>query len=53
MHGKLPERLSRISKEERHILDGHGVDMKVHSDRHRDAVDAEKLLGSQSGMILP
>lgn len=46
MERKLLERLSRISQEEQNILDGHGIDMTVYSDAHKDAVDAEKLLGN-------
>lgn len=46
MDGKLLERLSRISEEERNILGGHGIDMSVYSDAHENAVDAEKLLGN-------
>lgn len=46
MERMLLERLSRISEEEQNILNGHGIDMTVYSDAHKDAVDAEKLLGN-------
>jgi AraC-like DNA-binding protein/mannose-6-phosphate isomerase-like protein (cupin superfamily) len=42
---KLLEQLSQISEEERNILNGHGIDMTVYSNVHKNAVDAEKLLG--------
>ncbi|MCI1966765.1 MAG: AraC family transcriptional regulator [Oscillospiraceae bacterium] len=45
MDRKLLERLSRISDEERKISNGCGIDMTVYSDAHKNAVDAEKLLG--------
>lgn len=46
MNQKLFEKLSQISDEENDILNGRGIDMSVYSDEHKDAVDAEKLLGN-------
>lgn len=46
MNSKLLERLSQISEEEQNILNGHGIDMAMYNDAHRNAVDAEKLLGN-------
>lgn len=46
MDRELLERLSRISEEEQNILNGRGIDMTVYSDAHKDAVDADKLLGN-------
>lgn len=46
MDRKLLEKLSEISEEEQNILSGLGIDMTVYSDAHKNAVDAEKLLGN-------
>lgn len=45
MNPNLLKQLSQISGEEQKILNGNGIDMSVYSDAHKNAVDADKLLG--------
>lgn len=45
MDRALLKKLSQISEEEQSILSGHDIDMTMYSNIHKNAVDAEKLLG--------
>lgn len=46
MERQLLEQLSQITEEEQKILSGHGIDMTVYSEAHKNEVDAEKVLGN-------
>lgn len=44
MNAKLLCRLSEVSEEERHILDGQGLDMQLYSEKRYHSVEASKFL---------
>ena len=45
MDEKLLNQLSQITEEEKSILNGHGIDMSIYGNAHKNEIDAEKLLG--------